>query len=379
MKKTAAVVASMLLGSSSLALGCAVHESASVSAPPPPQVVVEGQVGTGGQTELIIQGAPPPAPPVQTEVIAASPGPDFFWVGGYHRWNGHEYVWVGGRYERRPHANAQWKVAHWEPRGATHVWIEGNWEGAAGPAPAPAPAQVVAVQGPTEVIIEGEPPAPPPVQTEPIPPAPSPEHIWIGGYHRWDGHAYVWTKGRYEHRPHPGAKWKAAHWEPRGHQHVWVEGEWEGAPNASANAKVEERPAPPPGAPPAAAGAHPFYLKALSDLRVARANLERKGGDKQMKWDEKEAIGAIDRAIKDIKEAAVDDGKNLEDHPAIDVHEPRGGRLHRAGEALHAARADIDKEEDNAFARGLRGRASHDIDEALKLTQAGIQAAAAIQ
>ena len=98
-----------------------------------------------------------------------------------------------------------------------------------------------------------------------------------------------------------------------------------------------------------------------------------------MKWDEKEAIGAIDRAIKDIKEAAIDDGKNLEDHPPIDAHERRGGRLHKAIEALQAARGDIDKEEDNAFARGLRGRASHDIDEAIRLSQAGIQEADKMQ
>lgn len=23
---------------------------------------------------------------------------------------------------------------------------------------------------------------------------PSHDHVWIGGYHRWDGHAYVWER-----------------------------------------------------------------------------------------------------------------------------------------------------------------------------------------
>ena len=55
------------------------------------------------------------------------PGPEFLWVAGYHRWDGHRYVWTGGRYERRPHANARFEPAHWEARGRGKVWIEGHW------------------------------------------------------------------------------------------------------------------------------------------------------------------------------------------------------------------------------------------------------------
>ena len=147
----------------------------------------------------------------------------------------------------------------------------------------------------------------------------------------------------------------------------------------------EAAPPPPPvaapaapvaPAAPAAAGAHPYYIHALSDLRNARANLERKGGDRQMKWDEHDGIVAIDRAIQDIKEASIDDGKNVDDHPAVDAKEPRVGRLHKALAALQTARADVAREEDNAFAKGLRNRALHDIDEAIRFTDAGIQAAA---
>jgi hypothetical protein len=379
MNKNTVVAAGMLLGSS-FAAGCEVHGGASVNAPPPPTVVVQGQADVGVQaqgsvqTELVVQGEPPPPPPPQVETVPPSPGVEFTWIGGYHRWDGHAYVWVGGRYEHRPHAGAQWHAAHWEPRGSGHVWIEGNWDGQA--SAGPPPPQPVAVQAQAEVVVEGEPPALPPPQTEAVPPSPGVEFVWIGGYHRYDGPSrhYVWVGGRYERRPHAGAQWKAAHWEPRGHQHVWVEGNWDANVTANANAKVEEREAAPSPA-PAAGGTHPGYLHALSDLRNARANLERKGGDKQMKWDEHDATGAIDRAIKDIKDAALDDGKNLDDHPAVDAHEPRGGRLHKALDALHAARGDIDKEEDNAFARGLRGRASHDIDDAIRFTDAGVQAA----
>ncbi len=120
------------------------------------------------------------------------------------------------------------------------------------------------------------------------------------------------------------------------------------------------------------AQAHPEYLHALSDLRNARSNLERRGGDPQMKWDERGGVEAIDRAIREIKQAAIDDGKNLEDHPPIDAHELRGGRLHKAAAALRAAREDVSKEEDNGFAGGLRARALHEIDQAIGFTDRGI-------
>jgi hypothetical protein len=388
-----AIALTMLLGSSSVVLGCTVHGGASVNVPPPPTatLVVQGNTDVQAQgtvqTELVVQGPPPAPPPPQVEVVPASPGVEFFWVGGYHRWDGHAYVWTGGRYEHRPHAGAQWHAAHWEPRGGGHVWIEGNWDGqatvvaTAQPQPQPQP---VAVQAQTEVVVEGEPPPQPAPQVETVPASPGAEFFWVGGYHRYDGpsHHYIWTPGRYEHRPHAGAQWKAAHWEPRGHQHVWVEGNWDANVNVNANASATgSMGGGAPGAAPGGApgGTHPGYLHALSDLRNARANLERKGGDKQMKWDEKDAIGAIDRAIKDIKEASLDDGKNLADHPAVDAKERRSGRLHKALDALHAAHGDTDKEEDNAFAKGLRARASHDIEEAIRFTEAGIQAAAAVE
>lgn len=132
-------------------------------------------------------------------------------------------------------------------------------------------------------------------------------------------------------------------------------------------------PAPaPPAPPPPPPAAHPAYLHALTDLRNARWNLARRGGDPSMRWDEHFAIEAVDRAIAEIKRAAIDDGKSLEDHPPLDAHEPWAGRLHKAVAALHAARNDVNQEEDNAYASGLKARAIHHIDEAIRLTEAGM-------
>jgi hypothetical protein len=127
--------------------------------------------------------------------------------------------------------------------------------------------------------------------------------------------------------------------------------------------------------PPANGPAHPAYLHALSDLREARYNLIKKGGDRAMKWDEAEAIGDIDKAINEIKTASIDDGKNLDDHPPVDAKEPRAGRLHKALAALKAAKKDVSEEEDNAYAQGLRAKALHHIENALKHTEDGVVAA----
>jgi len=61
------------------------------------------------------------------EVQPGSPGPEYVWVRGYHRWDGHAYIWVHGRYERRQHVRANWVPAHWENRGRSPVWYAGHW------------------------------------------------------------------------------------------------------------------------------------------------------------------------------------------------------------------------------------------------------------
>jgi hypothetical protein len=114
---------------------------------------------------------------------------------------------------------------------------------------------------------------------------------------------------------------------------------------------------------PAPPREHPAYLHALTDLRHARAHLERPDGG-ELREQEKKAIHEIDEAINEIKKASIDDGKNLNDHPPVDAHMPWGGRLHRALELLDKAHHDVSEEEDNAFAQGLQQRAILHIDKA---------------
>ena len=113
----------------------------------------------------------------------------------------------------------------------------------------------------------------------------------------------------------------------------------------------------------AAQDRHPAYLHALSDLRAARAHLDRHDGG-ELRHEEKEAIHQINDAIDDIKKAAREDGKDLDEHPPVDVHLDYGGRLHRAMELLNKAHQDLERAEDNTEARGLQQRSFEHIDKA---------------
>lgn len=111
-------------------------------------------------------------------------------------------------------------------------------------------------------------------------------------------------------------------------------------------------------------GRHPAYLHALSDLRLMRAYLDRLTPSERIDAESQHAIDEIDAAIGEIKKAAIDDGKELRDHAPIDARITPANRFRRAREAGDAAWHDLDREEDNFFAHGLRARAMHHIEEA---------------
>ena len=71
-------------------------------------------------------------------------------------------------------------------------------------------------------------------------------------------------------------------------------------------------------------GEHPYSLHALSDLRAARP------GDVTVSGNQEVAIAENNKAIGAIKHAAIDDGKNIEDHPSVDLPPDNRGRLHKA-------------------------------------------------
>ena len=119
-------------------------------------------------------------------------------------------------------------------------------------------------------------------------------------------------------------------------------------------------------------GKHQFYLHALTDLRSARWLIEHRPGDAAVSGDEDVAITRINNAIDEIKKAAIDDGKDIKDHPPVDATLDKKGRLHRAEELLKKVHSDIAREEDDPMTKGLRDRAVHHVDEALHATSKAI-------
>jgi hypothetical protein len=61
-----------------------------------------------------------------------------------------------------------------------------------------------------QVVVRIGPPPPAPRQVVPV--APGARYVWVPGYYRYNGHAYIWVAGRYAIPP--------------SHYRVWVPGRW---------------------------------------------------------------------------------------------------------------------------------------------------------
>ena len=67
--------------------------------------------------------------------------------------------------------------------------------------------------------------APPVEIVETVGVAPSPNHFWVRGYHRWTGAGHVWVPGHWQLR-RVGYRWVDAWWERSGHGYRFHEGVW---------------------------------------------------------------------------------------------------------------------------------------------------------
>lgn len=114
---------------------------------------------------------------------------------------------------------------------------------------------------------------------------------------------------------------------------------------------------------------HPRYMHALTDLRDARFSLEHRRGDPDVRAHENVAVEEIDRAIRELQVAAIEDGKSPAWHPHEDANIDRGGRLHRALDLLREARSDVAMREENREAREMQRRALAHIEIALRETE----------
>ena len=74
-----------------------------------------------------------------------------------------------------------------------------------------------------EIVTADRPPAP---QPEPIPAAPSSDHIWAEGYWTRCYNGWVWMPGCHVVRPRAAAVWISGYWDRHPRGWVWIYGRW---------------------------------------------------------------------------------------------------------------------------------------------------------
>jgi hypothetical protein len=109
--------------------------------------------------------------------------------------------------------------------------------------------------------------------------------------------------------------------------------------------------------------AHPHYIHARSDLAKAR-QLMQLPEEGNVAAQMKNAVNAVNNAIKEIDAAAKLDHKDMDDRPPVDTGLKCLNKFQEIFKLLKAAQIDIDQEEDNPASRTWRGRANGQITEA---------------
>ncbi len=191
-----------------------------VVAPPPAVVYAPPPASVGAPsappTVVVVEQAPPP--PVR-EYIVERPSPRYVWIEGYWGWREGRHSWVAGHWELPPRERVEWVGPRWEHRGNGYVFVEGFWREAG-------VSVGVSIGGPGPMIMVRE--GPPPPRRERIDERhrPSRDAVWITGFWRYDGRAYVWMPGRWELPPRGNHEWIEPRWENRGGGYVFIEGHW---------------------------------------------------------------------------------------------------------------------------------------------------------
>ncbi|MDB6061993.1 MAG: hypothetical protein JWM78_2096 [Verrucomicrobiaceae bacterium] len=118
---------------------------------------------------------------------------------------------------------------------------------------------------------------------------------------------------------------------------------------------------------------HPAYLHALADLRAAHWLIQHRPAENYaMDENEHIALDEIGAALNEIKKAAIEDGKDINDHTPIDANLNRQGRLRDAAKLLQHVHEDVAHTEDDPYTRGLQQRALQHIDAAWHATDRAI-------
>ena len=113
-----------------------------------------------------------------------------------------------------------------------------------------------------------------------------------------------------------------------------------------------------------APGAHPAYLHARSNLRVAERIMMSIREEPNVMNDLRAASERVHQAIRMIDEAAVIDRKDIIDNPPTDTYPDRRGRYRAIYQMLEGAKRDLSQAEANLSAVGWRNAAIGKVNEA---------------
>ena len=114
---------------------------------------------------------------------------------------------------------------------------------------------------------------------------------------------------------------------------------------------------------------HPYCTKALRDVRTAKGFLLQITGGKAMSHNEKEALRLINMIVRDIQDAAIDNGKESGDNLKTAKRLDDAARIKQCIEYLKKAKDELSREKDSQFAGGLRDRSIKNCDEAIKFVE----------
>jgi hypothetical protein len=164
--------------------------------------------GSGAETGLVIQKAPPAAieeiPPEERPE-----GDEFAWIPGYWGWDEerNDFLWISGVW-RVPPPDCNWTPGYWTQIEGGFQWVPGYW--------LPNSVEETFYLPPPPASLEEGP------QSDP----PSPDHIWVPGNWVWPEDRYVWQPG-YWVQGSPDWVYTPTHynWTPRGY--VCVNGYWD--------------------------------------------------------------------------------------------------------------------------------------------------------
>ncbi len=108
---------------------------------------------------------------------------------------------------------------------------------------------------------------------------------------------------------------------------------------------------------------HPNYSAAIANLRIARTILDNEP-EYTVARNQYRALEAIDRAVLELKDAAIEGGQPIGGRPVLDPALDYGGRLSRARELIVGADHELSFREDDVNARPSRDNARHYVEEA---------------